>query len=94
MSDDAERLIELKRQVESLNRNADRADGAHRQLLVRLKAEFDCQDTKAAGVELKRLDRERTGLERELKEGLDWYIREYSSLLGVARRGETDEIES
>ena len=62
---DAERFLELRRRVEKLQREADRAAGAKDQLLSRMQAEFGCKTVKEAE---KRLTREERELQ-ELREG-------------------------
>lgn len=53
----AQDFLDLKRDVEKAQREADRAQGAYESLMVRLKDEFDCASLKDA---IKKLEELRT----------------------------------
>jgi hypothetical protein len=70
MADPLDDYLRLRREVETLQRDADRAQGALEQALRDLAAE-DCASVKIAERKLKKLDDEVAGLEEKLAEKTD-----------------------
>jgi len=79
MSIDLKRFEKLKRQVNELKTEVDKAEGAIEQLMVRLENEFECGSLKQAVKLLTNLEREEERLTKEYEEAVkafeeDWKI--------------------
>lgn len=68
-----QKFLELKRAHETAKTEADRAEGALRQLMCQLKADFDCNTLEEAQEKLRKLQKQQ---ERERKE-LETTVVEY-----------------
>lgn len=78
---DLPRLAMLKEKVATLQREADRAQGALSQALERLKHEYDCESVEAAERVLERMRKKVGRLEREYEEAQDAFSRKWAEVL-------------
>lgn len=76
-----QRFTELKRKVEQLQRDADRAQGAMNQIKERLKEEYDLDSLKEAADLLLELETEVEELAVAFAEDLKTFEEEYGELL-------------
>ncbi len=76
---DLEEFLSLKKKIDGLKSQIDRATGAKEQLLKRLKSEFKCDDLEDAERIYAKGQKELKGLEEDYNEQLeklqeqDWY---------------------
>lgn len=76
-----ERWLRLKRQVESFQREADRADGALNQLLIRLKKQFGVDSIEGAKRLLDKLKWEEQQSETDFNKALKNFERKWKDRL-------------
>lgn len=81
MSIDLRRFTELKSQVESLQKKADRSQGALDQLKVQLKKEFGVDTLEEAEKLSTKLDREEKECEREYLQALARFEKQWKDKL-------------
>jgi len=72
-----EKYRRLKQEVENTKAEADRAQGALDQLLVRLKDEFDCKDLKEARTKLVELETKKEKAEIAFSKALTDYEKKW-----------------
>lgn len=78
--------LTLKKQVEQLQTDADRAEGALDQLLSQLKKEFGCKSLKEARILLRKLTTELEQLEHDSRTKITAFEEKWSERLrGVQR---------
>ena len=81
MAINIKRYNELKAASDKARREADRAEGAHAQLMARLKKEFHCATVEEAMEELERRRQETTERERKFSEALEEFDQDWSESL-------------
>lgn len=74
---DVKRYTELKGQVDRLQRDHDRAEGALSGLMVRLKTEHDCDTLEEAQAKLKQLEAKTQKAEKQFEEALGRFEEEW-----------------
>lgn len=79
--DDATRCLKLKEMAESLQRKADQAEGALKQLKAQLKQEHGVKSVEDAGKLLVKMEREEKELEKEFADGLKTFETEWKERL-------------
>ena len=78
---DVARYEELKSEVDSLQRKADRSEGALAQLMERLKDEFGCDSLKKAEKLSAKLKLEASKAEEEYSEALERFEEKWEEVL-------------
>ncbi len=69
----ARRVVELREQVEGMERDKARLGGMAEQVLQRLKEEHGCSSLQDGKKKLSRLDKEITRLEKEFEQAMEEY---------------------
>jgi hypothetical protein len=67
----ARRVVELREQLEGLERDQARLEGASQEILRRLKEEHGCSSLAEGRKKLAKLDKEAAGLEKEFEKALE-----------------------
>ena len=79
---DLSRYKSLKAEVDKLQRETDRAEGALAQLMKRLQSEYNCKTLEQAEKQLKKLQKESQAAEDEYNEALSDFEEQWSEMLG------------
>jgi len=78
---DLKRYEQLKGQVDRLQRDHDRAEGALSGLMARLKAEHGCDTLEEAQAKLKQLEAKAEKAEKQFEEALEQFEEEWAEKL-------------
>ena len=78
---DIRRYEKLKGDVDRLQRDVSRSEGALQQQMIRLKSDYDCDGVKEAEAELKRLKGELDDKEQKFKKELVEFETEWGEVL-------------
>lgn len=81
MSTDLKHITKLKEQVESLQREADRSEGALEGVMSRLKDEFGCETIEDAEALLKEMKKKLRGTEERLDAEVEGFEKKWGKVL-------------
>jgi predicted negative regulator of RcsB-dependent stress response len=81
---DIRRYEQLKSSVDKLQREVSRAEGAHQELLKRLKTEFDCNSLKEAEKLLAQLKKDSAKAAKSYEDALMNFQNQWGDVLGLS----------
>lgn len=79
---DLKRYNQLKNEVDKLQREADRSEGALEQLMTKLKDEFECNTIGEAEELVLMLEKEANKAEKDYDKALEEFEEEFQEVLG------------